>query len=371
MLKQCFAFDHINYVRYISFQNVYLRDLERRNDRAFTDLKLRGFGGSLSGAKFSNIHGDMITEVFNGETKRNAGPFRAGFRTSPSNTNTWIKTTHIHAKLQLALREKINISTSSVHKEQTPSGKKMHVAHVNALKDKLTSYQIDPFADGPARHLTTGSEIDKKVIAGLLNAPLLGNDKYLQFIDERLVKETVDFFQPIKKVMLPTGSKKEKKVPKVMTLLKQDRQTFGTMLSNSVDLHTAFKYPLTAVPLSIATPEGELRQSPKYIFRNFMVEESKSVTNECPKNARWLIDGMAAVRSVKAKETYREWLISLLNFVTPSAAASPLSIEFINDTYRSISAKKGTRLKRGNTPQRTHIQAIDQKMVNLIQPYRE
>ena len=62
----------------------------------------------------------------------------------------------------------------------------MHVAHVNALKYKLTSYQIDPFADGPARHLTTGSVIDKKVIAGLLNAPLLGNDKYLQFIDERL-----------------------------------------------------------------------------------------------------------------------------------------------------------------------------------------
>eukprot|EP00795_Rhopilema_esculentum_P000988 gene988-biopygen7430 len=135
------------------------------------------------------------------------------------------------------------------------------------------------------------------------------------------------------------------------------------MLSNSVDLHIASKYPLTAVPLSIATPEGEIHQSPKNVFRNFMVEESKSVTNECPKDARWLIDGMAAVRSVKAKETYRKWLISLLNFVTPSAAASPLSIEFINDTYRSISAKNGTRFKRGNTRQRTHIQAIDQKML--------
>ena len=39
----------------------------------------------------------------------------------------------------------------------------MHVAHVNALKDKLASYEIDPFADGPARHLTTESEIDKKI----------------------------------------------------------------------------------------------------------------------------------------------------------------------------------------------------------------
>eukprot|EP00794_Sanderia_malayensis_P021307 gene21307-biopygen16343 len=74
---------------------------------------------------------------------------------------------------------------------------------------------------------------------------------------------------------------------------------------------------------------------------------------------------MAAIRSIKAKETYREWLIALVTFVTPSADASPLSIELINDTYRyrSIRAKNGTRLKRGNTPQRTYIEAIDQKML--------
>ena len=48
MLKHCFAFDHINYVRYLSFQHVFLRDLLRRNRPAITDLKSRGFGGSLS-----------------------------------------------------------------------------------------------------------------------------------------------------------------------------------------------------------------------------------------------------------------------------------------------------------------------------------
>ena len=102
-----------------------------------------------------------------------------------------LETTNIHAKLQLALREKINMSTSSVHKEQTHSGKKIHVAHVNSLKDKLASYEIDQFGGGSARHLTT-----------------------------------------------------------------------------------------------IATPKGELRQCPKNVFGNFIVEESKSLTNECLKNAR-------------------------------------------------------------------------------------
>ena len=94
-----------------------------------------------------------------------------------------------------------------------------------------------------------------------------------------------------------------------------------------------------------------------------MVEESKSVTNECPKNARWLIDEMAAIRSIKATETYRGWLIELVNAVTLSPDASPLSIELIMVTYRSISGKNWTKLKRGNTAQCTYIQAINLKML--------
>ena len=81
MVKHCFAFDHVNYARYMSFHHVYLRDLERKSHPAFKEMMLRGFGGSLSGTPFSNIHGDLITEVFNGETKRSAVPYRAGYST--------------------------------------------------------------------------------------------------------------------------------------------------------------------------------------------------------------------------------------------------------------------------------------------------
>ena len=38
------------------------------------DLTQRGFGGSLSGDLFSCLHGDLVTEIFNGQTKRQAGP---------------------------------------------------------------------------------------------------------------------------------------------------------------------------------------------------------------------------------------------------------------------------------------------------------
>ena len=49
MLKHCFAFDYINHARYLSFQHVYLREKQQRQDTAFEELKMRGFGGSLSG----------------------------------------------------------------------------------------------------------------------------------------------------------------------------------------------------------------------------------------------------------------------------------------------------------------------------------
>jgi hypothetical protein len=58
----------------MSFQHVNLLMLEMCIDPAFTELSERGFEGSLSGENFSAIHGDLITEIYNGEIKGTAGP---------------------------------------------------------------------------------------------------------------------------------------------------------------------------------------------------------------------------------------------------------------------------------------------------------
>ena len=64
----------------------------------------RRFGGSLSGSNFSSIHGDLITEIFNGETKKQAGPHRLGYSTNVDAINDWIETAYIHAKLKEQLK---------------------------------------------------------------------------------------------------------------------------------------------------------------------------------------------------------------------------------------------------------------------------
>ena len=257
MLNLCFAFDHFNYSRYLSFQHVLLRKHEREQSPEFKDLQERGFGGRISGESFSAIHGDLITEIYNGETKGAAGPFRSGYSTNIETVNTWVKTAHIHAKLRTALKQKIDLTTSTVHKEVTEGGKKLHMNHMNKLIKKLHDYKIDPFGDGPARHITTGREIDCQIVNDMLQAPEIGKEKCKEFIRDRLVTGEVDYFQPIKRLKLKTGLAKEVKKPKSVSVLKEDRQAFGTMLSQSINLEEALRYPLTLVPLSIATPDGK------------------------------------------------------------------------------------------------------------------
>ena len=73
MLKLVFAFDHVNYARYNSYQQVLLTEEKRLNSPAYQDLKQYGYGASLSGSRFSGLHGDLVTELFN---KGNRGPIQ-------------------------------------------------------------------------------------------------------------------------------------------------------------------------------------------------------------------------------------------------------------------------------------------------------
>ena len=45
------------------------------------DLDERGLGDSLSGLPFTSLLGDLITEIFNDQTKRQAGSYAVGFST--------------------------------------------------------------------------------------------------------------------------------------------------------------------------------------------------------------------------------------------------------------------------------------------------
>ena len=103
-------------------------------------------------------------------------------------------------------------------------------------------------------------------------------------------------------------------------------------------------------------------QGTKSLLRNYMIKQADAVI-EHPPFARWIYDGMAILRILKPKSTYRKLMESLINVITPSSRSCPITIEMVNAIYLQDSIKNQTREKRGSTSVRTHLNSLEQKML--------
>ena len=202
--------------------------------------------------------------------------------------------------------------------------KKLHSDHVRSLKTKLLEYNVDPIASGPATCLPTSEEIDPDITRGLVDAERMGHEKNRDFVEGRLVVASkLSIFNRIKLTKLKTGRDKCKKVAKEVSILKEDTQAFGLIVEKPAKVEDAFSYPITLFPLIIATPDSGLFQTDKAGFRNLILKQSDEVRKDYPKNAKWIIDGMTAIRSVKPRNTYEEWFLALTNYMKPPRCVRP------------------------------------------------
>ena len=89
-----FWLDHRNYVHYGAFQHVNLQSLRKEDEDWFNELNEKRFGASLTGYVFSTILNDLVTELFNKETKGTSAPFRCSFSTNIDSVKSWINLVH-------------------------------------------------------------------------------------------------------------------------------------------------------------------------------------------------------------------------------------------------------------------------------------
>ena len=162
------------------------------------------------------------------------------------------------------------------------------------------------------------------------------------------MKGTNKFFYPIKKTNLDTGIKRRPRANKA-SAIKEDRQAFGIVLSENIDLEEALQYLLPTFPLSLATPEGNLRQrNNKTLLRNFLIIEANAIVENPDLNSsRRIVDGMALIRPLKTCQTYDLYFESFMKFISPPEFLEPIQIEIVNDIYKYKSAKGNTRTKLG------------------------
>ena len=63
------------------------------------------------------------------------------------------------------------------------------------------------------------------------------------------------------------------------------------------------------------------------------MKSSNSVSSSFPKIAKWIIDHMAAMSSLKPRSTYMEWFIDLLKYIIPPTDVNAHSLDIITDMY--------------------------------------
>ena len=76
----------------------------------------------------------------------------------------------------------------------------------------------------------TGKELLEKLAKILIKVDKIGDEMKLSFVNDSLKKGKAVFFDPIKKFNLDIGFKKIKKIPKAVSVMKEDRQAFGVIL---------------------------------------------------------------------------------------------------------------------------------------------
>ena len=210
---------------------------------------------------------------------------------------------------------------------------------------------IEPFEEMELLSISSGIVPTDIVKANLLDARAIGERELLKFQEERLVKQSIGFYDKLAKLKLGTFSTLLKKSVKVerngkITQFSAQSSIFGKIALiqqiRPMNLKEVFCYPLGPVPWSLATSTGELVKTNKSALMHQLEKGSASV-DRIPKPFATIIDGMALIRKVKHVEhTFDSYADKLLKAaVLSSTGASRIDIVF--DVYREKSIKNAER----------------------------
>ena len=223
-----------------------------------------------------------------------------------------------------------------------------------------------PF-EGPARILSTGSELEPAIVDGLIGARSVGEEMRRMFYTDRLLSSEVDYFAPIKRSTIKTGlEKKKKKAAKALSVLKEDCQAIGMIVAKCHDQREEFSHCLTKYPLAISTPDCKLYQpDSKSKFRNYLIEHAEAVTMSPPCQVTCIYDGMAIIRASSPAATLGQFMSDQLKAFTPPAFWYAKETVVVFGNYiddQEFSIKEEERLERGCSP-RVHLGSNDQQLI--------
>lgn len=357
MIPWCFAYDKINYARYLSPYFAQMTNLPEKNPSVYEAFKTGQFSVQLSSANtFGRIPVDQTTEVtVNKDTQTPGGTSRFSLNAGA------IKRYYITAEHRSAflgqLREMVQGNKSEhSHAEIQQSRIKKDEEAVSSVVSLIHEW-VNPFeGKQDLISISTAKAAPKDIASNLTKAYEIGKQCYETFKDERLDKDppTKKFHDPMKTNRLKTFSdmckKREVKSSGRSVILKADRSLFGRIIvmaqGRSLHMEEILSHPLGPLPWALSTPEGLLRKTNKATLATTL-QKNVPVEEQFPGNSSTIIDGMNLVQRVKGDQvTFRDVATTILGMALREGSHSN-RIDVVFDTYKETSIKNSERSLRG------------------------
>ena len=360
LLPWMFAYDHVNYSRYMSLYWCEMHQLETARPDVHRHLSVGEFCVQRTENPFSQIPVDQtIEQTVNRHTKTKGGII--GFSRNPGAVQQWIVNAHQRAEIARICLDMAGLSSalSGPHKEASMKRIQTDEKDVENVLATLTTWH-NPFTDDPDEpmsNISSGVTAPEAVSEALLCAYTTGEQAFANFVQHRLVNGTVPFHDVLPKLKLETFSSLTKTsrvtVKGKDVIVRADRNFFARMLvvaqSRAMDLRRVFQFSLGPLPWSLATPDGQLAKTTKSTLLN-LLEKDVAPQEEVPANAAWVVDAMALLQSISSPpRTFADLAETVFTMATTSFRTHGPRVDFVVDRYPDISIKAAERSKRAKS----------------------
>eukprot|EP00117_Sycon_ciliatum_P011697 scpid10404/ scgid5699/ len=379
MLPWCFAYDRLNYARYMSYYLVQMQQLVNTHPEADAFLRRGGFSVQRSDNPFAQVASDQaIEQSINRASKTSGGII--GFSRHPATVQRWVLTAHDRAAVTDTCMEHCGLDDSAeerdaFHKECQTGRMARDERDVLQVLDTISRF-FNPFLPASQQHceqlmhLSSGTEATAETSTDLLDAEKRGLAGFHDFVNQRLITDAKAFHDPLKKMNLKSFTVKKKKNPvnDQAGILRSDRSTFSRIAliaqTRQMDMREVLSYPLGPLPWSLATTSGTLVKTSKAALLPLLTDGIASSNNPDAGGAL-IIDAMAHLRSMKVFDlpsTFGEFAAVVLSHLC-RLLSSYSRIDFVVDTYQEISIKSLERSARAaDGGLRQHITSPAQRL---------
>ena len=360
MIPWCFAYDRLNYARYLSAYLSQMSHLEEEHPEVHNHLMSGGFSVQVGEDNpFGRIPIDQACEeTINKDTQTPGGT--KGFSLKPGAVSRYYMVAEYRSIFLGQLREMLHLKSYFNHADLQKRRTERDEADVKSLVEMLENNWNNPF-DNEKQELiciSTGRVASPEVEEDSLCAKQRGEQAFLEFSRQRIESSPPkkNFHDKLSKLNLKTFSElnKKKTIRKESgkeIILKADRMLFGQIIviaeSRSLSMSDVLAHPLGPLPWSLATADGSLRKTNKSSLAKDL-QRNVTPAESIPQPSATIVDGMNLVQRIKGDhKTFAELADNILSMAIKEGFQSK-RIDVVFDVYRPTSIKKAERQHRTN-----------------------